>query len=59
MKEFSHMKRLPWKLVFGTGEGNGRPIPPELSLESEPIMNEMPTIDEDERQYRNVLLSGF
>jgi hypothetical protein len=59
MKEFSHMKRLPWKRVFGTGEGKGHPIPPELSLESQPIINEMPTIDEDERRYRELLLSGM
>jgi uncharacterized phage-associated protein len=59
MKEFSHMKGLPWRKVFGKGEGNRRPIPPELALESEAIMYEMPTIDEAERRYRELLLSGL
>lgn len=59
MKEFSHMKGLPWRRVFQNGAGNRKPIPPELSLESEPIMHEMLTIDEDERRYRELLLSGI
>jgi hypothetical protein len=59
MKEFSHLKHLPWRQVFGRGEGARRPIPPELALKSDAIMHEIPTIDEDERRYREVLLSGL
>ncbi len=59
MSEFSHRARLPWSRVFRNGEGDKQPIPYESALESEPIMHETPTIDEDERRYRELLLSGL
>lgn len=59
MSEFSHKARQPWSRVFNGGEGDRNPIPIELSLAAEPIMFEMPTIDEDERRYRETLLSGL
>ena len=59
MSEFSHMKGLPWRRVFGKGEGKGKPIPPDLALEADPIVAEAPTIDADELTYRKEILRGL
>ena len=59
MSEFSHEKNLPWRKVFGKGEGEGKEIPAELSLEADPIIKEIPTIDRDELEYRNTMLAGL
>lgn len=56
MKDVSHLKGLPWREVFGLGEGNGRPIPFELALASDPFIHDIPTIDNDERDYREEAL---
>lgn len=53
MSEFSHHKNLPWKKVFGKGEGEGKEISPMLALESEPIFGNAPaSLDKDEIQFR-------
>lgn len=59
MSEFSHDKKLPWRKVYRNGEGDGKPIPLELSLESEPIIKDAPTIDIEELTFRNDLLAGL
>ena len=56
MTEFSHGKKGPWDLIFGGGKGQGQPIPPELSLDSEPLMSDVPTIEREELKYRQELL---
>lgn len=56
MKAVSHMKGLPWRQVYGHGEGNGRPIPYELSLTSDPFIKDIPTIDLEELAYRREAL---
>ena len=56
MTEVSHLKDQPWNKVFGDGKGNGQPIPFELALSSAPILKDMPTIDAEERGYRDEAL---
>lgn len=55
MRDFSHFKGLPWKAVYGKGEGSGKTIPPDLSLKSEPLMSEKPTIERAELDFRREL----
>ena len=59
MREFSHIKGLPWKKVYGSGEGRRLPIDPTLSFDSEPMMHKEPTIEKDEYEYRKELLKGI
>lgn len=56
MSEFSHRKGEPWRSVFGKGEGSGKLIPPELSLKSEPLIKDAPTISFNELEERKDLL---
>ncbi|WP_287159583.1 Panacea domain-containing protein [Mesorhizobium sp.] len=56
MSEFSHMKGLPWRKVYGKGEGNNEWIPEELAFGSEPIVGERETIDPEEYAYRKTVL---
>jgi uncharacterized phage-associated protein len=58
MSEFSHLNGLPWRNVFGNGEGNGRVIDPEMSLKSAALVTDAPTIARDELEYRRELLKG-
>jgi len=57
MSEFSHDKNLPWRKVYAGGDGEGKTIPLELSLDSEPIIKEAPTIDREELAFRNDLVA--
>jgi uncharacterized phage-associated protein len=59
MSEFSHGQRKPWRAIFGEGEGEYVEIPTYLALESEAIMQETPTIDGEELEYRSEMLSGL
>lgn len=59
MSEFSHEKNLPWRKVFGKGEGEGKEIPFELSFGADPIIKDAPTIDRDEFEYRKEMLAGL
>lgn len=59
MSEFSHKQGLPWRKIFGKGEGEWREIPIDLALESEPIIHDVPTIDDDELNFRKELTSGL
>ena len=52
MREMSHMHGLPWRKVYKKGEGEGHLIPIELSLSSDPIIQDMPSIDQQELAYR-------
>ena len=57
MSEFSHRSGEPWKAVYGAkGEGSGKLISPELSLNSEPLVKDAPTISRDELEDRKDLL---
>jgi len=56
MSEFSHQNKKPWAETFSGGKGTGRAINPELTLGSEPLMHEVPTIDRDELKKRQELL---
>jgi uncharacterized phage-associated protein len=57
MSEFSHRKGEPWRSVYGEkGEGSGKSISPELSLSSEALIKDAPTISQDELENRKDLL---
>jgi uncharacterized phage-associated protein len=56
MSEFSHQSKKPWTKIYKGGKGKGHLIPPELGLEGEPLMHEVPTIDAEELNYRKELL---
>jgi uncharacterized phage-associated protein len=59
MRDFSHIKGLPWKSVYGKGEGRYKPIDPALSFNSDPMMHNVPTIEKEEYEYRKELLRGI
>lgn len=59
MSDFSHLKNLPWRKIYGSGEGKNKPIPTELALESEALDKGQPTIDSEERAFRKALLDGL
>jgi uncharacterized phage-associated protein len=56
MSEFSHKNNKPWASVYQNGKGQGQIIPPELVFDAEPLMHEVPTIDQDELKYRREML---
>lgn len=49
MIAYSHRPKMPWRKIYGKGEGVKREIPYELALQGKPIVDNEPTIDEDER----------
>ncbi len=59
MTEFSHIRGLPWNSVYRGGKGKGDPIDPELSLVSDPIIQEMENIHSEELAFRKELLAGL
>jgi uncharacterized phage-associated protein len=59
MSEFSHKQGLPWREIFKKGDGEYHEIPEELALRSDPIVHDVPTIEDDELKYRRELLSGL
>jgi uncharacterized phage-associated protein len=59
MRDFSHIKGLPWKAVYGNGEGKNKPIDPALSFKSDAVMHKEPTIETDEYEYRKELLKNI
>ena len=56
MSEFSHLKGLPWGIVYRGGSGNGESIPYKLALKSQPITDGA-TIDAEELAYRHEALA--
>jgi uncharacterized phage-associated protein len=56
MSEFSHKNKKPWANVYQDGKGQGQIIPPELVFDAEPLMHEVPNIDQDELKYRREML---
>jgi len=59
MRDFSHIKGLPWKEVYGKGEGRYKSIDPALSFKSQALMHKEPTIEREEHEYRKELLKGI
>jgi uncharacterized phage-associated protein len=57
MSDFSHYRRLPWRRVYGKGEGKGQPIPYELARTSDPIIGKLPTLSDEEYAYRKAVYS--
>jgi uncharacterized phage-associated protein len=56
MSEFSHAQKEPWAQIYKDGKGVGQLIPPELVFDSEPLMQEIPTIESKDLEYRRELL---
>jgi uncharacterized phage-associated protein len=56
MSEFSHKNKKPWASVYQNGKGQGQLIPPELVFDAEPLMHEVPNIDQDELKFRREML---
>lgn len=56
MTKFSHENTKPWATTYDNGKGEGRLIPPELTFDAAPLMNEVPNIDREELEYRKELL---
>lgn len=51
MSNYSHGPRMPWKKVYRQGRKDEIPYP--LTLESDPIIKDMPTIDKQELEYKD------
>jgi uncharacterized phage-associated protein len=49
MSIYSHSSKMPWKKVYDSDKTNH--IPYELTLESNPIIKDMPTISREELQF--------
>ena len=58
MSAYSHSPKLPWKKIYGKGDGKGRLIPYALALQSEPIVNDEPTIEKDEMYMLDEIFEG-
>jgi uncharacterized phage-associated protein len=56
MTEFSHGYKKPWTKIWDNGKGKNATIPPELSLESDPIISGIPNIPKDDLELRKELL---
>jgi hypothetical protein len=52
MSEFSHLRGLPWAMVYRDGLGRGQRIPYKLSIRSQPV-TDGETIDTEELEYRH------
>lgn len=52
MSFYSHHKKLPWYAVYQGGKGRGAIIPYELSRSSEPVLQNLESIPDDEYKYR-------
>lgn len=57
MSQYSHSKKMPWHKIYKEMGKPGAPIPYDLTLESDSIIKEMPTIDKAELDYRRKALS--
>lgn len=57
MSQFSHYRNLPWRKVFKKGEGNRQSIPYELARTSDPIIGSLPTLSDEEYEYRKAVYS--
>ena len=51
MSTLSHSSKMPWKRVYDVNQS--KEIPYALTLESEPILKHMPTIQRDELAFRD------
>jgi uncharacterized phage-associated protein len=52
MSEFSHSKNMPWERVYQKGKGTSHLIPPEMALDSDPLIHDAPSISREELEYR-------
>ena len=59
MSEFSHLKGSPWHQVYNRGKGNGQAIPVELSRRTPPVLPTLPSLDDEEHEYRRSVFAGI
>jgi len=59
MRDISHAKNFPWGKVYRDGKGKGEIIPYELALTSRRLIEDMPTLSEDEYKYRREAFAGI
>jgi uncharacterized phage-associated protein len=52
MSGVSHARDLPWGKIYRNGAGRSNEIPYELALTSQPVLPDMPSLDDDEYRYR-------
>lgn len=57
MSKYSHSKGMPWHKVYKGERQPPAPIPYELTLVSDAIIKDMPTIDKAELEYRKEALA--
>jgi len=55
MTEFSHGYRKPWSKIWNDGKGRDATIPPELSLDAEALISDVPNIEKQELEFRKEL----
>lgn len=58
MSTYSHSSKLPWKKVYGKGEGEGHMIPYNMALQAEPIVVEHPSIAEEDIRMLDEIFQG-
>ena len=52
MTEVTHSSRMPWGKIYAGGEGRGREIPYEISLESAFLIEDQPSLSDEEYERR-------
>jgi hypothetical protein len=53
MTDVSHARDMPWGKIYDDGKGKGHLIPYELSLQSDTLIKDMPTLSDEEYRYRS------
>ena len=50
---------MPWRQVFRKGEGEGDEIGRHLAPTADPVIDDAPTIDDDELQFLRKVFAGL
>jgi hypothetical protein len=56
ISDHSHRRNAPWHRVYKQQNNPRGPIPYDLALEDKALLDDEPTIDRDELEYRNEAL---
>lgn len=59
ISSFSHYKNSPWDIIYDNGKGRFNVIPAELSLKGISLVNNEPTIEKEELEYRKSILGNY
>lgn len=52
MTEVTHSSQMPWGKIYAGGEGRGQEIPYEISLESAVLIEDHPSLSDEEYEHR-------